>query len=116
MRFSNDVDGGNNESDKNKYTHTDLLIGVKFRTYIKTLVSHNSVTLRAIKNFDFIDFDDKVHYALKKGTRLVVDKVESWEDKYYYGITDVIEIPGINSRPFLFGYVELNEDCFEIEE
>lgn len=57
-----------------------------------------------------------MHYTLKKGTRLVVNKVESLGDKCYYGVTDVIEIPGVNSRPFLFGYVELNEDCFEIEE
>lgn len=57
-----------------------------------------------------------MHYVLKKGTRLVVNKVESLGDKCYYGVTDVIEIPGVNSRPFLFGYVELNEDCFKIEE
>lgn len=114
--FSNDADGGNDESDKNKYTPADLLTGVKFGAYIKTLVSHNSVTLCAIKNFDFIDFDDRVHYALKKGTHLVVNKVENWGDKYYYGVTDILEIPGVNGKPFLFGYVELNEDYFEIEE
>lgn len=57
-----------------------------------------------------------MHYALKKGTRLVVNKVENWRDKYYYGITDVLEIPGVNGRPILFGYVKLNEDYFEIEE
>ncbi len=57
-----------------------------------------------------------MHYALKKGTRLVVNKVENWRDKYYYGVTDVLEIPGVNGRPILFGYVELNEDYFEIEE
>lgn len=57
-----------------------------------------------------------MHYALKKGTRLIVDKVENWGDKYYYGVTDILEIPGVNGKPFLFGYVELNEDCFEIEE
>ena len=57
-----------------------------------------------------------MHYALKKGTRLVVNKVENWGDKYYYGVTDILEIPGVNSRPFLFGYVRLNEDYFDIEE
>ena len=57
-----------------------------------------------------------MHYALKKGTRLVVNKVENWGDKYYYGVTDVFEIPGVNGKPFLFGYFKLNEDYFEIEE
>lgn len=57
-----------------------------------------------------------MHYTLKKGTRLVVDRVEDWRDEDYYGVVSIVKIPGVNKRPFLFGYVALNKDCFEIEE
>lgn len=115
MRFSKDADGGNDESDKNKYTPADLLPGVEFGVYIKTLISHNSVTLRAIKNFDFIGCNNGKRYILSKGRRLVINKVENWGSKYYYGYgaIDVFEASGI---VYKYGYVELNEDYFEIEE
>lgn len=72
-------------------------------------------SLHAIKDFDFIDYNSGKHYTFKKGTCLVIDRVKKWGSEYYYGygIIKVLEASGI---VYKYGYVELNEDCFEIEE
>lgn len=70
----------------------------------------------AVKDFAFEEFSKGETYTIKKGAHLRVNGLEDWGHNYYCADVDIIEIPGISRPTTLHGLVDLNKDCFEIEE